>query len=70
MYQIVKQSGKYMNDRIAEKQQELIDYKEYVQTWVHEIKTPIAVQELLIENSRNPLTSSLEEETRKNRSRR
>ena len=54
-----------MNDRIAEKQQELIDYKEYVQTWVHEIKTPIAVQELLIENSRNPLTSSLEEETRK-----
>lgn len=65
MYQIVKQSGKYMNDRIAEKQQELIDYKEYVQTWVHEIKTPIAVQELLIENSRNPLTSSLEEETRK-----
>lgn len=65
MYQIIKQSGKYLNDVIAAQQQEMLDYKEYVQTWVHEIKTPIAVQELIIENNRNPVTSSLEEEAHK-----
>ena len=65
MYQIIRQSGKYLNDVIAAQQQEMMDYKEYVQTWAHEIKTPIAVQELIVENNRNPITSSLGEETRK-----
>ncbi|MGI6069702.1 MAG: sensor histidine kinase [Blautia sp.] len=65
MYEIVKENGKYLNDMISAKQQEMMEYKEYVQTWGHEIKTPIAVQELIIENNRNPVISSLEEETRK-----
>ncbi|MCQ4637094.1 sensor histidine kinase [Anaerovorax odorimutans] len=62
LYRLVKDNGKYLNDVIADQQREMMDYKEYVQTWVHEIKTPIAVERLLIENNRNPLTSSLEEE--------
>lgn len=65
MYRIVRQSGKYLNDVIAGQQQEMMEYKEYVQTWVHEIKTPIAAQELIIENHKNPVTSSLEEEVLK-----
>ena len=65
MYQIIKQSGKYLNDVIAAQHKEMLDYKEYIQTWAHEIKTPIAVQELIIENNRNPVTSSLEEEAHK-----
>lgn len=62
LYEIVKRNGKYLNDVICEQQQEMMEYKDYVQTWVHEIKTPIAVQRLLIENNKNPITSSIEEE--------
>ena len=36
-----------------------------MQTWAHEIKTPIAVEHLIIDNHRGPLTSSLEEEVEK-----
>ncbi len=62
LYSIVKMNGKYLNDVIAKQQQELQEYKDYVQTWAHEIKTPIAVQRLMIENNKTPLTRSLEEE--------
>lgn len=65
LYDILKENEKYLNDVIASREQEIGEYKEYVETWVHEIKTPIAVQELLIDNNRNPVTSSLEEETKK-----
>lgn len=62
LYQILKQDEKYMNDRIADQQKELQEYKEYVETWVHEVKTPIAVSRLIMENNRDPVTRSLEEE--------
>lgn len=65
LYRLMRQNGKYLNDVIAAGRQEMMEYKEYIQTWAHEIKTPIAAQELLIENNRNPVTSSLEEETLK-----
>lgn len=60
--QIVQKSGKYLSDVIAAQQQEADDYRQYIQAWVHEIKTPIAAQRLLLENHRSPLASSLAEE--------
>lgn len=65
IHQILRYNEKYLNDILASREQEMQEYKEYVQTWVHEIKTPLAVQELLIQNNRNPVTSSLEEEAKK-----
>ena len=65
LYRIIKRNGKYLNDVIADQQLEMMDYKNYVQTWAHEIKTPIAVEHLIIDNHRGPLTSSLEEEVEK-----
>ena len=62
LYNIVKTNGKYLNDVIAGQQQEILEYKDYVQTWAHEIKTPISVERLIIENNKNPLTQSMEEE--------
>lgn len=32
------------------------DYMEYIEMWVHEIKTPIASTKLLVENNNNPIT--------------
>ena len=38
------------------------DYKEYIELWIHEIKTPIASAKLVIENNKNPVTKSIDEE--------
>lgn len=38
------------------------DYREYIETWVHEVKTPIASSRLMIENNKNEVTRSLETE--------
>ena len=65
LYRIIKRNGKYLNDVIADQQLEMMEYKNYVQNWAHEIKTPIAVEHLIIDNHRGPLTSSLEEEVEK-----
>lgn len=62
LYQILKQDEKYMNDRIASHQRELQEYKAYVEIWVHEVKTPIAVSRLIMENNRDPVTRSLSQE--------
>lgn len=62
LYQILRRDEKYMNDRIASCQGELQEYKDYVETWVHEIKTPIAVSKLIMDNNRNDVTRSLSEE--------
>ena len=44
------QASKAMNDKIASNQQANKEYREYVELWVHEIKTPIAAAKLLCEN--------------------
>lgn len=35
------------------------NYREYIELWVHEIKTPIASTKLLIENNTNPITHKI-----------
>lgn len=65
MYDIMKKNEKYLNDILSKHQAEILEYKNYVETWVHEIKTPIAVEHLIIDNNKSPLTTSLEEEVEK-----
>ncbi|MBS7009208.1 sensor histidine kinase [Anaerostipes sp.] len=62
LYRILQRDEKFMNDRIAQGQRELQEYREYVEMWVHEIKTPIAVSRLMMEKHRDELTRSLSEE--------
>ena len=38
------------------------DYKEYIELWIHEIKTPIATSKMIIENNKNEVTKSIDEE--------
>ena len=38
------------------------DYKEYIELWIHEIKIPIATSKLIIENNKNDVTKSINEE--------
>ena len=62
---ILKQNNKYQNDKIAEMQKQSRDYRDFLDTWVHEIKTPITSARLNIENEKNPTTLKIEDELRK-----
>ena len=62
IYEVICKSNKAMNDEIGEFKRGINDYREYIELWVHEIKTPIATCKLLIENNESPLTESIGEE--------
>lgn len=47
-YDMLKESEKYMNDVLAQREKSEKEYKEFVELWVHEIKTPITTLELQI----------------------
>ena len=55
-------ADKYMNDRIADYDRAAREYKEYVEMWVHEIKTPISMANLLIDNNKTPVTRKIADE--------
>lgn len=61
-YRILKKANKSMlenvtNIKIAQK-----EYKEYIESWVHEIKIPITSAKLLCENNKSNITSKIDEE--------
>ena len=41
------------------------EYKEYIELWIHEIKTPIAAGKLIAQNNKNEVTKSIDEELEK-----
>ncbi|KGJ48204.1 hypothetical protein KD33_16175 [Clostridium sp. NCR] len=65
LYDLLKIEGKYINDINQAYNNKFIEYRRYIETWVHEIKTPIATSKLLIENNKNKTTLSIEEEIHK-----
>lgn len=62
LYDVMIQVNKSMNDRLASYRRASNDYREYIETWVHEVKTPIASSRPMIENNKNEVTRSLETE--------
>ena len=46
-YQLLKMAGKSMLEQIGEVERERLEYKEYIEQWIHEIKTPITAMKLL-----------------------
>ncbi|NBI99680.1 sensor histidine kinase [Schaedlerella arabinosiphila] len=65
LYQILHLSHKYMNDKLAEAQAMNQEYREYIEMWVHEIKTPITSAHLIIENNKNISTIRIDDELNK-----
>ena len=55
-YRILKMAGKSMLEQISEVKRERLEYKEYIEQWIHEIKTPITAMKLLCENHRTDWT--------------
>ena len=60
--QAMAQVNKSMCDAVADARRDSSEYREYVETWVHEIKTPIASARLALDNRPSPLADSLAED--------
>ncbi len=58
-YQIMKMAEKSMLEKIGAIQNERKEYKEYIEQWIHEVKTPITAMKLLCENNRSPLSREI-----------
>lgn len=65
MYDTLKIVDKSMNDYVNSYKITQKEYKEYVEMWVHEIKTPLAAAKLIISNNPNEVTHSIYEEIEK-----
>ncbi len=59
---VLEQTDKAMLEKVNEYKYLQEDYKEYIELWIHEIKTPIAASKMVIENNKNPITKSINEE--------
>lgn len=53
LYDVLKTTSKSMNDEIARYSMSTSEYREYIEMWVHEVKTPIAAAKLICENNGN-----------------
>ena len=49
-YEALRTVSKAANDDVAEYRRQGQDYREYVETWVHEAKSPLAAAHLMLEN--------------------
>lgn len=58
-YHLIKSSGKSMLEQIGKVVRERMEYKEYIEQWIHEIKTPITAIKLFCENNRSELTKEI-----------
>lgn len=59
---ILQDIGKSMIEHVNLFKRNQEEYKEYIELWIHEIKTPISVSKMIIENHRNEITNDIEEE--------
>lgn len=51
-YYLLKKSSKSMREEINKIQKQRKDYKEYIEQWIHEVKTPISSIKLIEENNK------------------
>ena len=58
----IQETGKSMLENVNSYKRLQEDYKEYIELWIHEIKIPIATSKLIIENNKNEITKSIDEE--------
>ncbi len=65
VYNLLKVGNKDMHEHVKKYKDMESEYREYIETWVHEIKTPIASARLIIENNQNEVTRNINYEIRK-----
>ena len=61
-WEMLAQTNKAMNDEVGVYRRNWQEYREYIEGWVHEVKTPLASARLIVENNRSELTERMERE--------
>lgn len=59
LYEILQETNKSMNENVKKYKVMQKEYREYIEAWVHEIKTPIASAKLMLENSDGDLKEKI-----------
>lgn len=59
---VLEQTDKSMIENVNKYKYIQDDYKDYIELWIHEIKIPIATSKMIIENNKNIVTRSIDEE--------
>ncbi|MCX7615401.1 MAG: hypothetical protein N2Z65_06570 [Clostridiales bacterium] len=62
LYDILKASNKACLEEINKYKNLQLEYREYIEMWVHEIKTPISSSKLIAQNNRSAAIDSMAEE--------
>ncbi|MGL5822621.1 MAG: sensor histidine kinase [Sarcina sp.] len=62
IHEILRTATKSMNDYVRKYEIEKNEYRDYIESWVHEIKTPLASADLIIENNKNDITMKIQKE--------
>lgn len=65
VHEIMRTESKSMADQVAALRAEQREYRDYVETWVHEVKTPIAAARLVAANAMTPATEAMDVELRR-----
>ncbi len=65
LYDVIKETTKAMNDEIESYSIAQDEYREYIETWIHEVKTPISCIDLICKNNHSDVTRKIEEEIRR-----
>ena len=60
--EIIQDTGKSMLENVNYYKNIQEEYKEYIELWIHEVKIPIAASKMIIENNKNSVTKSIDEE--------
>ncbi len=61
-YDAIGAAGKSMNDEVARYRDMVNSYREYVETWIHEIKTPIAAAKIMSSELHGPEADKIKSE--------
>ena len=59
---VIRDIGKSMLENVNKYKYLQEDYKDFIELWIHEIKIPIATSKMIVENNKNEITASIDEE--------
>lgn len=65
IYAVLKECNKNMHEYVKKYEYTQKEYREYIEMWVHEVKTPIASARLIIDNNEGAVTNKIGYELKK-----
>ena len=63
--EVILKSNKAVIEKINQIEKEQNDYREYIETWIHEVKQPLTAMLLMCENHKNEMTRNFRLELKK-----